>query len=85
VLVVVLRPRESRCLRSNKLTAQNSRGKSASFLAAKARSMYEDEDDFQTSDSDVNARLHFPLHLRFADSPCRDRCRAINVMLDLER
>src|ERR1700747_2356238 len=33
---------------------------------------HEDENDFQTSGSDVNARLPLPSHLRSADSRCRD-------------
>jgi len=36
LVIVVLRPRESRCLRSNELTAQNCRGKLSLFSRRKS-------------------------------------------------
>ena len=57
MLVVVLRPRRIRGLRSNELTAQNSCGK-VSLLSQHKSQCFEDEhkNDFQTSDSGFKLR-----------------------------
>ena len=52
MLVVVLRPRESRCL-TIRLTGQNNSGQSGSFRSRKRR-LIEDEDDDEHEDEDPN-------------------------------